>query len=128
MNERSKHDISKIGENIAAKHLASNGYTIVCSNFRKRCGEIDIIVEKDQHLVFVEVKTRTSHSMLTALASVSHSKQLRITRTAQEYLNLNKHYCNHNFRFDVIVVFYHKYSDTFSVHHMEDAFCPILED
>ncbi len=128
MNERSKLDLFKTGEDIAAKHLASIGYAIICRNFRMRCGEIDLIVEKDQHLIFVEVKTRTSHSMETALASISLQKQKKITRTAQEYINLNSHYSNHYFRFDVIVVFHNKLSDTFSVHHIKDAFYPVLDN
>ncbi len=40
---------------LAARYLVSNGYTITCRNYRKKYGEIDIIVEKDQHLVFVRL-------------------------------------------------------------------------
>ncbi len=117
----------KTGESIATKFLASNGYTIICQNYRLRCGEIDIIVEKDQHLIFVEVKSRTSPYLNAALASVSYSKQKRISRTAQLYINENPIFANHYFRFDVIVVNYCREQDTYSVTHLEDAFRFIAE-
>lgn len=112
---------------IAAKFLINNGYTIICQNYRLRCGEIDIIVEKDQHLVFVEVKSRTSPYLNAALASVSYTKQKRISRTAQLYINQNPSYANHYFRFDVIVVNYCRMTETYSVKHFEDAFYFIEE-
>jgi Holliday junction resolvase-like predicted endonuclease len=65
--------------------------------------------------------------MATALASISIGKQKKITRTAQEYINLNQHYSKHYFRFDVIVVFHNKVSDTFSVQHLKDAFYPVMD-
>ncbi|MDD2227982.1 MAG: YraN family protein [Candidatus Cloacimonetes bacterium] len=128
MEHPSRHDIFKTGEDLATKHLISCGYRLICRNYRTRSGEIDIIVEKDQHLVFVEVKTRTSHSMTTALASVSYTKQKKISRTAQEYINLNQQYGNYIFRFDVIVVFRYASTNTYSIHHLEDAFYPIIDD
>jgi len=75
MIKYSLQNFSRIGEDLAARYLVTNGYSVVCRNFRKRCGEIDLIVEKDQHLIFCEVKTRTSHSIESALSSVSFSKQ-----------------------------------------------------
>lgn len=126
MNKLNGKELSIIGEDIAAKHLASCGYNIVCRNYRKRCGEIDIIVEKDQHLVFVEVKTRSSQSIHTAMASISLSKQRKITDTALEYINQNQQFCKHYFRFDAVIVFYQHYTNTFSVKHYPDAFYPVL--
>ncbi|MCK9309455.1 MAG: YraN family protein [Candidatus Cloacimonetes bacterium] len=128
MDQPSKHDIFKTGEDLATKYLISNGYRLVCRNFRTRSGEIDIIVETDQHLIFVEVKTRTFHSIETALASVSYTKQKKISKTAQEYINLNEQYGNHIFRFDVIVVFRNASTNTYSIHHLEDAFYPIIDE
>jgi putative endonuclease len=128
MSISTTHNLSTIGENVAASHLLRCGYTVVCRNFRKPCGEIDLIVEKDQRLVFCEVKTRTYHSMETALSSVNISKQRKISRTAQIYVNQNPQYGNHYFRFDVIVVFYYPETDSFEVRHIEDAFYPILDN
>ncbi|MDD4310104.1 MAG: YraN family protein [Candidatus Cloacimonetes bacterium] len=128
MNAYSKQELSVIGESIAATHLINSGYAVVCRNFRQACGEIDLIVEKDQRLIFCEVKTRTSHYMEMALASVAYTKQKKISKTAQIYINQNPRFCNHIFRFDVLVVFYFSDTDTLSVHHFEDAFFPIVEN
>ena len=128
MNKYSLQNFSRIGEDLAARYLVTNGYSVVCRNFRKRCGEIDLIVEKDQHLIFCEVKTRTSHSIESALSSVSFSKQRKITRAAQLYINENPNFGNYIFRFDVILVFYYESTDTFKVIHYEDAFPPLLDN
>ena len=128
MTTYSPRELFKIGENIAAAHLLRSGYTEVCRNFSRPCGEIDLIVEKDQRLIFCEVKTRTSHSMQRALSSVAYTKQKKISKTAQIYISQNPQYSNYIFRFDVLVVFYFPITDSFSVHHMEDAFYPILDD
>lgn len=128
MKQYQSRELFKLGEDIATKHLLSCGYALVCRNYRKAGGEIDIIVEKNQRLIFCEVKTRTSHSLFTALASVSYRKQQRITQTALKYINENPQYNNYLFRFDVLVLFYSPATETFSVKHYEDAFLPVLTD
>jgi len=127
MKKYSLQDFSHIGEDLAVRYLVSKGYTVICRNYRKRYGEIDIIVEKDQHLVFCEVKTRTSHSISWALASIGFSKQRKISRTAQLYINENPQFAKHIFRFDVLLVFYYENTDTFEIKHFENAFDAILE-
>ena len=53
-----KHnETGEIGENIATNFLIKKGFNLLCRNYRKKWGEIDIIVEKDKVLHFVEVKT-----------------------------------------------------------------------
>jgi len=47
------------GEDIACKVLLQKGYKILDRNYSKKCGEIDIIGEKDKQIYFVEVKTET---------------------------------------------------------------------
>ncbi len=120
--------IAQTGENIAATYLVSHGYKVIYRNYRQPCGEIDLIVEKNQHLIFAEVKTRSSHSIASALDAVSYNKQKRITKTAQLYINQNPVFANHIFRFDVLVVFYYPDTDTYSVKHFEDAFLPVYSD
>ena len=50
-------ELGRLGEKLAADYLIQKGFTIVCTNFRVKGGEIDIIAEKMDHLHFVEVKT-----------------------------------------------------------------------
>lgn len=46
-----------IGENITSTFLKKKGFEVICRNYRKKWGEIDIVAEKDNVLHFVEVKT-----------------------------------------------------------------------
>jgi putative endonuclease len=126
MKRITKQELAKIGEEIAAEYLVTNGYNVLCSNFRVKQGEIDIIVEKDQQLVFVEVKTRSYHSIQSAIENVSYTKQRHISTVAQIYCNQNPQYGNYNTRFDVIVVLRDATHESYRVHHFEDAFLPIL--
>lgn len=126
MKKLNNLELAKIGENAATDYLANNGYTIVCRNFRCKFGEIDIIVEKDQQLIFVEVKTRTHHSMNLALDNIGFRKQKKISQVAYVYTNQNPQFGKHNTRFDAIIAFYHVATQSCEIHHFPDAFLPIL--
>lgn len=125
MKITSNQELARAGENRAVDYLVTNSYNVICRNFRVKQGEIDIIVEKNQHLIFVEVKTRSYHSIQSALDNVSYTKQRHITRVAQAYCKQNPQFDNHNTRFDVIVVLYDAKNDEFSIEHFPDAFLPI---
>ncbi len=57
---KSPHDLGKKGEAIAAKYLIQQGYQILARNYRYLKAEVDLIVQIDQTIVGVEVKTRSS--------------------------------------------------------------------
>lgn len=58
-----KHnETGETGENIVANFLTKKGFNVICRNYRKKWGEIDIIAEKDKVLHFVEVKTVSRQS------------------------------------------------------------------
>jgi len=65
--------LGQFGERVAADHLEAKGYRIVERNYRCREGEVDIIAQVDDCLVFVEVKTRRGDAMGSALESVTLS-------------------------------------------------------
>lgn len=79
-------EIGALGEKIAAEHLTGLGYVIRERNFRSREGEIDIIAEKDDFLVFIEVRTRTSSSFGTPEESVTTQKKERLLALAEAYM------------------------------------------
>ena len=103
------------GEQIAGEYLESQGYTIVCRNFRCRIGELDIVAKKDGYLVFCEVKSRLTKRYGAPMEAVHRSKQQKIVRTA-EFFMLTKGIGDVNVRFDVIEVFADK------VNHVQNAF------
>ncbi len=73
------------GEILAARFLREKGYTILVSDYRSRFGEIDIIAQDGDYLVFVEVKTRSSGAIYAPREAVTRDKQQRIIKTALVY-------------------------------------------
>ncbi len=74
------------GEDIAARYFAANGYAIVTRNWRCPTGELDLIAEKDNTLVFVEVRTRRSSRYGSPEESITPAKQARLIELAHTYM------------------------------------------
>jgi putative endonuclease len=81
-------------------HLKSQGLKLITKNFSCRQGEIDIIMLDKSTLVFIEVRFRNSSRFGGGLESVTPTKQLKLRRTAELYLQQNSQY--KNARFDVV--------------------------
>lgn len=120
---RSTKSVGDGGERKAAAFLADAGYSIVGRNWRTRRGEIDIIAEKDDVLVFVEVKTLPSGNLETLSHELNDRKQRRVVETAQYFLLSNRKYSNSRVRFDVLVVDMPGLSP---VYHIQDAFAEFV--
>lgn len=73
-------------ERWAAHYLQQQGMKLVAQNYRCRSGEIDLIMQDGQVLVFVEVRLRSNPNFGGAAASIDSRKQQRIIKTAQHYL------------------------------------------
>jgi len=93
-----------IAENQAAKYLKEKGYKIIARNFACLMGEIDIIAQDKQNtIIFVEVKQRKTNLFGGGLAAVNKAKQRRITLTAAAYIKKTK--INYTaLRFDIITI------------------------
>ena len=91
------------GEDLAAAFLLERGYRILQRNWRRKTGEIDIIAEKSDLLVFCEVKSRTGTCFGVGAEAVDRRKQTKIIRTALLYLQ-QYHLMDHACRFDVIEI------------------------
>lgn len=79
----------KLGEEYTCRWLESAGYTIIQRNYRRPCGEIDIIAKNSRYLIFVEVKTRKYNSLVSGAEAVNYKKKGRIIATAEYYLAEN---------------------------------------
>lgn len=77
------------GEKATCKYLKRNKFKIIKRNFASKHGEIDIIAENKEYIIFVEVKTRSEGQLLDPKAAVNYQKQLRIMKTASAYLRDN---------------------------------------
>lgn len=107
------------GEQKAADFLENKGYHIIFRNWRTRYGEIDIIAETGDTIVFAEVKTLPSGNIQTLEKELGQMKQKRIVETAKCFLSKYRQYNCRYIRFDVLVV---DMPDFESVYHIENAF------
>ena len=99
MNRRK---IGDRGETYAAYLLEREGYRIVSRNYTVRGGEIDLIAQNEEYIVFCEVKLRDGAALYTPAEAVTREKQRRIIRTAMCYLQ--KFPSSLQPRFDVVAI------------------------
>lgn len=106
MDVKSKKQTGDLGEKLAKKFLQKRKYNILAENFYIKGGEIDLVAEDNQsdELVFIEVKARSSNQYGWPEWAVSSTKNHRIWRAAQKYLQVNKIPLTYNYRFDIIAV------------------------
>lgn len=97
-----KHLINgSAAEVLAAHYLQQQHLKLLEKNFRCPYGEIDLIMQDGKTLVFVEVRMRSSASFGGAAMSVTPSKQEKLRRSAQRYLQIHgEQAC----RFDVVLM------------------------
>ena len=85
-----RKELGDIGEELARKFLKKKGYRIRETNFRCREGEIDIIAEQKDYLVFIEVRTKTSSSFGSPEESVTFAKKEKLIASALAYMSSHK--------------------------------------
>lgn len=114
--------LGAFGEKLAARYLRKKRYRIVATGYRTRFGEIDIIAQNREYLVFVEVKLRKNDSFAQAREYVDRRKQERIRTTAAMYLA--RYPTALQPRFDVIEIYAPDGEKTLhpEIIHLEDAF------
>ena len=96
--------IGKAAEQQALSYLAQQGLELLQCNYRCRRGEIDLIMQHQNTLVFVEVRKRGSRHFGSAQESVTAQKQQRLLYAAQHYLACHANTANQPCRFDVIAI------------------------
>lgn len=95
--------VGKTGEDHAVRYLIAQGYAIVCRNYRKSFGEIDIVARDQETVCFIEVKTRAGDTYGHPFEAVTPSKQRVLRRLAAAYL-LDNVIGEPFVRFDVVAV------------------------
>lgn len=98
-----KNTVGTFGEKLAAKYVQQIGYKIIEKNFRIRGGEIDLIALDGPTVVYIEVKTRSSHLFGFGEESVNYHKIIFIERAAKFYRIKNPHLPEAE-RIDVIAI------------------------
>lgn len=108
-------------ERMAEDYLAGHGYKITERNFRLRSGEIDLIAQWDNQIVFVEVRMRADDRFGSPEETVGKDKQERIRRVAAMYLQSRDLTDRMQPRFDVIAIL-HKNGEKPKLTHYPSAF------
>ena len=111
------------GEKRVANYLRNKGFSVIKQNYVCKYGEIDIIAQNNEYILFVEVKTRKQNSLVSGIESVDAFKQNRILKTAQDFLTKTE--CELQPRFDVaeVTVFEKQDGSTgYKLHYITNAF------
>ncbi len=98
------HQLGRRGEDIARIFLEMCGYNCLEQRYRKQSGEIDLIVQRDNYLIFVEVKTRGRGSLAPPESWVDGRKIGRMKQTARHWIAENPVKGPCIFRFDVVAL------------------------
>ena len=114
-----KKSLGTSSEELIAQKLRTEGFTIIAQNYTKHCGEIDLIAQKNDLIIFIEVKARRK-PLFDMAEVISRSKQQKIIMVAKHFLaqhNINNAYC----RFDVALIEYIQNEPEIS--YIQNAFC-----
>jgi putative endonuclease len=109
-----KIKIGQEAEATAEKFLIDKGYNIVARNYRFKRSEIDLIVKKDNWLIFVEVKMRSGYAFGYPEQSVTPAKRKKVMEGASQYLIETN--WQGNVRYDIVAI------TPKEIMHFEDAF------
>lgn len=102
---RSDHLVfGKTAELFACQHLETKGLKLLSQNYRCYLGEIDLIMQDQDHIVFVEVRARQRTDYGNALESITEHKQKKLIRAATCFLQWKKWLYKVNSRFDVVAI------------------------
>ncbi len=112
------NELGKKGEKVAQKYLIEQGYTILETNWHFGKAEIDIIAQKDQVLVVIEVKTRSSEHYGKPEIFVNKKKMKLLLDAINHYVERKN--INNEIRFDIISIIINQYRQ--DLEHIKDAF------
>ena len=115
----SRKDLGRYGEQLVINYLQDRGFVILAKNYQQRFGEIDIIAQKSELVVFVEVKLR-NNIYFNNSEIINRAKKNKIIKTAK-YFVATRSIVDKVLRFDVAIV--EKYFEEFSINYIENAFC-----
>lgn len=79
------------GEALAREHLEAKGLRFIMKNYLCKMGEIDLIMQDKETIVFVEVRVRNTQLHGNPLESITVGKQRKVRRTAERYLQQTNH-------------------------------------
>ncbi len=119
MDRSQRAELGRKGEQAALDYLATRGYSVVARNWHCAGGEVDLILRHGRTLVFAEVRTRSSSSLVHPFETITAPKQRRVAKAAEAYLR--RHGIEETeIRFDALAVTWTQEGP--EVEHLEHAF------
>ena len=100
---KATNDFGELGERIAARWLERSGWRIIARRFRSGRRDIDLVVQRDDLIAFVEVKARSGDDFGDPVEAVNHRKQRELTKSAQTWIDRHGR-AGESYRFDVVGV------------------------
>ncbi len=122
--------LGRLGETLAIKYLQEKGFRFIEKNYSitnkssgKKIGEIDIVMQDDDEIVFVEVRTKLKKDPVSPLETITRAKRRQIERCAKIYLE-DKNLFDRYARFDVVGIHFEENKDEKKtrIEHVKRAF------
>lgn len=119
-----RHELGRLGENLAAEHLLRRGFRVLERNYRTRWGELDIVAFDGHTLAFCEVKTRTAGDRGIAPFDALHArKRARVRKMAGSWMrDRRERPFAPTIRCDAIGVTFDRGGRLLALEHLEGAF------
>ncbi len=108
---KNSYNIGKIAEQKAKVFIENKGYKVLCTNYKTKYGEIDILAVLNNTIVAFEVKAHKQNIEY----SISQNQKKRIIDALMFFLSINSNFLNHQIRFDAILIKLN------SIRHLESA-------
>lgn len=99
---QSKKQIGDTFEQLASDFLTANGLSLITKNYICKAGEIDLIMQDQDEIVFVEVRRRAQTTYGNAVESIHPHKQKKLLKSALYFLQQKNWLDKVNGRFDII--------------------------
>lgn len=120
MANNKNQSVGKLGEKLAADYLQRRGYAIMAMNYKTSYKELDIVAQRGDALVFVEVKTRTSLAYGDGTEALSPRKKRDFRQGINRYLRENR-WRAEDLRADLITVLLDQGKGMAKIKHYESV-------
>ncbi|MBI5563458.1 MAG: YraN family protein [Chloroflexi bacterium] len=115
-----RQTLGKLGEDVAARRLTAQGYVVRQRNWRCATGELDLVLERAEALIFVEVRTRRGDRFGTPEESITPRKRARLISAALTYLSEHAA-ADRAWRIDVVAIEIGPRGEVVRFNHLENA-------
>lgn len=119
-NKLSSYTIGLLAEETALQFLLSHKLRLLTRNYRTRKGEIDLILNDKDDIVFVEVRSRSRYDYGTAAETINSQKKQKLIMTARHFLQKRNLLYRANSRFDVVAIQFQ--NDKTEIEWLKNAF------